>query len=169
LANVIAISGNINYGLALKSDGTVVGWGQVPAFPAGLGTVKNIAAGEDHALALLANGTVVAWGGDASGQIDVPQGLSSVGAIAAGWNYSVGLVVNGPVNSFVITNPRLSSSGFSVAVATQSGKFYALEYKSSLDSSNWTALSPVTGNGGLVTLTDASVAGDARFYRVVQQ
>ena len=49
-------------GLALKSDGTVVGWGlngqATP--PSGLTGVTAIAAGSNHGLALKSDGTVVA-------------------------------------------------------------------------------------------------------------
>lgn len=57
------IAAGILHSLALKSDGTVVGWGNGSGgtIPPGLESVVSIAAG-DHSLALKSDGTVVAWG-----------------------------------------------------------------------------------------------------------
>jgi len=61
-----------DFNLALKKDGTVVGWGlygfgQIN-IPAGLSDVTAIAAGDSHSLALKSDGTVVGWGNNDSGQ-----------------------------------------------------------------------------------------------------
>jgi alpha-tubulin suppressor-like RCC1 family protein/subtilisin-like proprotein convertase family protein len=86
--------------LALKIDGTVVGWGD-PAGgaspPSGLSSVVAIAAGAYHSLALKADGSVVAWGDNTQGQCDVPSSLSGVIAIAAGWYHSLALKQDGTV------------------------------------------------------------------------
>jgi alpha-tubulin suppressor-like RCC1 family protein len=97
--------------LALKRDGTVVGWGSnkvgestgtattnspngVDFFSAGqvvisgqvLSNVMSIAAGTGYSLALKKDGTVVAWGRMVNDlyPVTVPEGLSDVVAIAAG-------------------------------------------------------------------------------------
>jgi len=61
--------------VALKSDGTVVAWGDnskgQTTVPAGLSGVVAIAAGRYHAVALKGDGTVVAWGDNSSGQSTV--------------------------------------------------------------------------------------------------
>jgi len=57
------------FGLALRSDGQVVGLGNFgslpyyapPALPSGM-TYVGIAAGQEHAIALRSDGTAVAWG-----------------------------------------------------------------------------------------------------------
>ena len=87
----------------MKSDGTVVGWGQndvnypMPEIPDGLDNVIMVSAGLYHALALKSDGTVVAWGactdynwpGDWPCQTEVNEDLTDVIALAAGWDHSV--------------------------------------------------------------------------------
>jgi alpha-tubulin suppressor-like RCC1 family protein len=56
LTNVVAISASNEYSLALKRDGTVVGWGKnCPGIPAGLSHVVAISAGDDFCLAITTN------------------------------------------------------------------------------------------------------------------
>jgi alpha-tubulin suppressor-like RCC1 family protein len=63
LNGVVAITSGGYYGLALKSDGTVVGWGEdahgETDVPAGLTGVVAIAANQMGSLALKGDGTVV--------------------------------------------------------------------------------------------------------------
>src|SRR5207249_12062467 len=67
LSNAVAVSGGEAHSLALKSDGTVIGWGDNSqgqiTIPSGLTNAAAIDAGRYHSLALRSNGTVVAWGG----------------------------------------------------------------------------------------------------------
>ena len=88
LTNVVAIAAGDDHSLALKADGTVVGWGDnfygEITIPAGLTNVVAIAAGGYHSLALKADGTVVGWGDNNYGEINIPAGLTNVVAIAAG-------------------------------------------------------------------------------------
>ena len=94
LSNIVAISassGNDHHiSLAIKSDGTVVGWGDsfagVSTPPEDLGPVRNLAAGHVHALAVLDDGGVVAWGFNHLGQTNVPTGLAAVRSAAASWS-----------------------------------------------------------------------------------
>jgi hypothetical protein len=90
-----------SHSLALKSDGTVEGWGQNWAGqatpPAGLSNVIGIAAGDDHSLALKSDGTVVGWGQNWAGQATPPAGLSNVIGIAAGNDHSLALKSDGTV------------------------------------------------------------------------
>ena len=99
-SNAVAIAAGAWHNLALKIDGTVVGWGEnydgQCNVPASL-TAAAIAAGGYHSLAIQSNGTVVAWGANYNGQINVPAGLSNVIAIAAGIWHSVALKSDGTV------------------------------------------------------------------------
>jgi hypothetical protein len=101
LNNVIAIAAGDIHSLALKSDGTVVGWGSNGFgqlnIPAGLNNVTAIAAGYGHSLALKSDGTVVAWGDNVYLQSSVPAGLNNVIAIAAGDVHSLALKSDGTV------------------------------------------------------------------------
>ncbi len=105
LDNTIAIAAGDQHSLALRSDGTVLGWGLnncgqatgssdgtngiVRINGAVLTNVVAVSAGLVHSLALKKDGTVVAWGND--GPASVPSGLRDVIAISAGWNHSLAL------------------------------------------------------------------------------
>ena len=91
--------------LALKADGTVVGWGvrgsgkndSQMSIPPGLTNVLAVASGAYHDLALKADGTVIGWGSNTFGQTTIPAGAINVVAVAAGWEHSMALKANGKV------------------------------------------------------------------------
>jgi hypothetical protein len=101
LADITAVSAGRDHILALRQDGTVVGFGYngegraTP--PAGLQNVVAIAAGIYDSLALKKDGTVAAWGFGGEGMTAVPAGLSEVVAIAAGGFHNLALLRNGTV------------------------------------------------------------------------
>jgi alpha-tubulin suppressor-like RCC1 family protein len=84
-SNVIAIVAGGASSYALKSDGTVLAWGNnrsgelgdgaapadqhVPETVPGLAGIVDIAAGQSHAIAAEASGAVVSWGDNALGQL----------------------------------------------------------------------------------------------------
>ncbi len=106
--NIVAIAAGYEHSLALKPDGSVVGWGSyrtatnyVPiSIPAALSNVTAIAGGLAHSLALKADGTVIAWGFDYHGQTNVPSELTNAVAIAAGLNHSLALKGDGTVTAW---------------------------------------------------------------------
>ena len=73
--------------LALRADGTVVGWGADLAGetrpPADLDAVVAVDIAGGFALAARSDGSVVAWGDTGSGVLDVPADLADVTAVAA--------------------------------------------------------------------------------------
>src|SRR5438045_4016379 len=78
-----AIASGLEYSfLAVKLDGTVVGWGQnsygAATVPPDLTNV--IAVSEEYysSLALKSDGTIAAWGYNSDGQLMLPSGLSNV-------------------------------------------------------------------------------------------
>lgn len=96
LTGVVAIAAGYTDGLALKSDGTVVGWGfGATTPPVGLTNAVAVAAGGAHSLALRSDGTVVGWGGGTAAT--PPLGLTGVVAIAAGNSHSLALKSDGTV------------------------------------------------------------------------
>jgi alpha-tubulin suppressor-like RCC1 family protein len=118
LSNVVAIAApneGANHRLALRSDGTVFGWGvndwgEATGVPSRespgetvtiggnvLSNVVAIATGAFFSMALKKDSTVVVWGANHSHQTEVPAGLSNVVAIAAGYNFCLAITTNSAV------------------------------------------------------------------------
>lgn len=118
LSGVTAVAGVGSHRLALRSDGTVWGWGDnffgglggdwhgdwspVPAPVPGLTGVTGISGGQYHALALMGDGTVRGWGwlfdGPAPTDVPVPvAGLTGVTAIASSSNTAFAVRGDGTV------------------------------------------------------------------------
>jgi len=136
LSNVVAIAGSLNSSLALKSDGTVLAWGNnwygQTNVPAGLSNVVSVSAGDYHFLALKADGTVVSWGASLSSGPIVPfPGLSNVVAIAANGNHSLALkndntIVGWGDNSYGVCFPPPQATN-SIAIAASFDTSLALK------------------------------------------
>jgi hypothetical protein len=94
LSNVVAIAAGAYHSLALRNDGTVVGWGDSSAavVPPGLTNVVAIAGGWESSLILKSDGSIVAWGGDLS-----VSGLSNIVAVAGGLLLGYALKADGTV------------------------------------------------------------------------
>jgi hypothetical protein len=67
----------------------------------------------------------------------------------------------------LVSSPRRAGSVFSIDVPTSIGKNYQLEFRDSLGTGTWSGLTPIPGDGKLVTLSDTSTSSH-RFYRVKQ-
>ena len=93
--NVIQVAAGGSHSLALRSDGSVVGWGAGVMVPASATNVVQIVAGASHSAALKADGRVVAWGSSIYGQSIVPASATNVIAIAAGNDHTLALRSNG--------------------------------------------------------------------------
>jgi len=95
----VAIAAGRQHNLALKLDGSIVGWGRdiygQASPPAGNDFVA-IAAGGLHSLALMSDGSIVGWGSNDYGQASPPAGNDFV-AIAAGWRHSLALKSDGSI------------------------------------------------------------------------
>jgi hypothetical protein len=117
LSNVIALAAGGGHSLALRADGTVIGWGhnavgeatgvpntKAPHISSGavhldgemLTNVSSIAASRGYSLALKKDGTVVSWGRMVNDQYPatVPAGLSNVIAISAGESFCLAITTN---------------------------------------------------------------------------
>jgi alpha-tubulin suppressor-like RCC1 family protein len=124
LNGVTAISGGYDFSIALKSDGSVCGWGNgnwgqtgnyeaenpIPIQVEGLTNAVAVAAGEDHSMVLKSNGSVWTYGNNSYGQLGVGYDLyygwtsqpvqafgGGVTKIAAGASFSLALTDNGDV------------------------------------------------------------------------
>jgi hypothetical protein len=125
LTGVVAISGGYQYGLALKSDGTVVGLGVTP--PANWTGVVAIAAGNCYGWALKSDGTIVNLMG-----VPMPENWTGVVAIAVGWCHALGLKSDGTVlgwgnDTYGQATPPTNLTG---VVAIAAGGSHSLALKS---------------------------------------
>lgn len=99
LTNVtaIALGHTGTHGLALRADGTVVGWqGSCAAVdewsvPAGLSNVVAISAGPLQCYAVGLDGIVVAWGWNNNGQTQVPPDLRGVTRAVGGSSFAAAI------------------------------------------------------------------------------
>ncbi|MBG0831585.1 hypothetical protein HS041_28025 [Planomonospora sp. ID67723] len=135
LTDVVQVAAGVGHGLALKSDGTVVAWGDtddVPALPSGLTDVVQVAAGVGHGLALKSDGTVVAWGSNAQDQTAVPSDLTDVVRVAAGSYHSLALKSDGTVVAwgFNASGQATVPSGLTDVVQVAAGHAHSLALKS---------------------------------------
>jgi len=101
LSDAIQVSAGSYHSLAVKADGSVLGWGwnnsgQI-SIPVGLGAISQVSAGSWHSLALRRDSTVVGWGRNDGGQCNVPSSLLGVTQIAAGAGHSLCLRADGSV------------------------------------------------------------------------
>jgi alpha-tubulin suppressor-like RCC1 family protein len=128
--NIVAVAGGGYHSLALRSDGTVVAWGDdhygQTDVPTGLGNVVALAAGYGHNLALRSDGTVAAWGMNNQGQTDVPAGLTNVVAIACGLVHSLVLRADGTVLAWGSQTNVLPGLRNVTAIAAGGGQSMAL-------------------------------------------
>jgi hypothetical protein len=132
LTTATAVAGGGAFSVALKSDGTVIAWGDNSAnqtnVPGGLTGVTAIAAGGGHGLALKSDGTVRAWGYDLFSQATVPPGLSGVRAIAAGGFHSLALLSNSTVVVWGRNweGQAIAPSGLTNVIAVAGGYLHSL-------------------------------------------
>ncbi len=144
----VAVAAGESFALALRSDGTVWGWGDdyqgqlgngsnddttTAVEVSGLtGRVVSIACGFNHSLAVMSDGSVWAWGDNGSGALgtktqDVFQntpvavdGLSSgVTAVAGGTDQSLALKADGSVWSWGVIRLPLSGASFGSETPTR--------------------------------------------------
>lgn len=140
LTNPVAIVANTTYGMALRSDYTVHGWGFFecpPILPTGLSNVISLAAGPLHALALRSNQTVLAWGCSSSGVTSVPLGLNNVTAVAASGTHSVALRSDGIVHAWGSSGPMNVPSGLRNVTAIAAGTDFILALQASGKLAAW--------------------------------
>jgi alpha-tubulin suppressor-like RCC1 family protein len=143
LTNAVQIAGGWQFSLALRSDSTLLAWGDDLSgqtnLPGGSNYVA-VACGRLHSLALQSNGTVVASLGYINyGEVDVPVNLSNVVAIAGGFYHSLALKADGTVvawggqNSGGVTVDYGQTSvpvGLTNVVAIVGGGYHSLALKS---------------------------------------
>ena len=158
LTNVVQVAGGEWHSLALKTDGTIQGWGDDTfgqTYFVGHSNFVAIACGALHSLALQSNGVIIAAGYDGYGETEVPNGLSNVVAIACGFYHSAALISDGtvvawgadsevlPVGEVPNYGQTIVPAGLSNVVAIAAGGYHTLALKSNGtlvewgDQANW--------------------------------
>ena len=101
LTNATQVAAGWRHSLALRSDGSLAGWGDDTLgqldFNVGETDFVAVACGRLHSLALRSSSTVAVAGDDSFGQTDVPSNLSNVVAVAGGFFHSLALKTDGSV------------------------------------------------------------------------
>ena len=135
LSNAVSVAAAANHSLALRDDGTVVGWGYNaegqatgsksprPYTSNGLVTfnasivsnVMAIAAGRGYSVGLIRDGTVVTCG-----EINLPVGINKVAAVAAGRGHFLVLKHDSTVSSMGAANRPPTGIRNVVAIAATS-------------------------------------------------
>ncbi len=132
---VRSIASGTAHFLALKLDGTVLGWspnssGGPSTVPVGLTNVVGIAAGYGHSLALREDGTVAQWGWDGVTPPGQLLSLTGIVAISVGdrSNHSLALKADGTVAAWGDNSAQQSSvpPGLSNVVAIAAGLSHSL-------------------------------------------
>ncbi len=128
LDNAVALDGGYLHSLALRDDGTVVGWGDIPTPVDLTNVVVAMSCGSIHNLAVLVDGTVTAWGADNHGQSSVPPGLTNVVDVSGGIYHSLALTADGQVVAWGrnVAGESTVPSSLSNVVAIAAGEAYNL-------------------------------------------
>jgi hypothetical protein len=133
----IAVAGGAVHTLALRSDGSVMGWGrdlngETHAPTPNIGFVS-ISAGFSHSLGLRSEGTIAGWGGNPNGQLVIPLPNQGYVAVSAGESHSLGLRSDGSIEAWgcgsmnlgQCADPQLNSD----FVAIGAGGYYSVGLK----------------------------------------
>jgi alpha-tubulin suppressor-like RCC1 family protein len=106
--NLIAVAAGSYHGLGLRTDGSLLSWGNDFFGQVTLPTLEpgfvDIAAGDEFSLALRYDGTLFAWGNDYAGQTNVPPGATNIIAISAGRAHAMALRQDGRLFVWGATN-----------------------------------------------------------------
>ena len=166
----VAVSAGRGFGIAIKQDGSLVGWGsnsdgQINV-PAGNDFVS-VRSGVGHSLALRSNGSIVGWGFNAYGQCNVPAGNDFVAIAVSEWHFSLALRSDGTLAAWGLNDSgQCNVPAGSDYVAIAAGTWHGLALKADGAivgwGDNWGGRAgPPPGNGNDFTAISAGVESAA--------
>jgi M6 family metalloprotease-like protein len=162
LTNVTGVAAGDYHALALKTDGTVVSWGDTAygqtTVPANLGAVTQIAATRNISGAVRSDGTVRVWGDSTSPIVTaLPVGLSGVRQLALGSTHALALKTDGTVVAWGENRDNQATVPVSLSgvVAVAAGNLHSVALKTDGSVVRWGINwgSPPAGSGGLVAIS----------------
>ncbi|HXT13312.1 MAG TPA: hypothetical protein VN873_17275 [Candidatus Angelobacter sp.] len=160
------IAAGSQYSVAVKSDGTVVAWGDDTDgeidLPAGLSNVVAVASwcDSEHTLALQRDGSVVGWGWADFGQMPFPANFGNALSIAVGADHSVAVVRDTPA----FGESRVDADGsFHASFYGDLGWDYIFQTSTNL--SDWNDLATLTCTNSRMPFLDSTAPVSKRFYR----
>ena len=161
LSDAAAVSAKFFHALTLRSNSTVVAWGNnqhgQANVPPSLSNVVAIAAGNFNSMALKSDGSVVTWGDRVS-----PAGLSNIVGIAAGWDHCLTLR-SGRLTPVLLLQPsdQAEISGANVTFTALGAGLAGVIYQWQFNGVNIPGATNAT-----LTLTNAQTSTEGT-YRVV--
>ncbi|MEY4386343.1 MAG: hypothetical protein RLY20_1626 [Verrucomicrobiota bacterium] len=165
ITNAVAIAANEFPIVILKADGRLVATNFVNT-PIGVTNAVGVAAGRYHGMALKSDGTVTNW---VSGSPVTPAGLSNVTSLVSGQYHCLAIIGSGAqAVDLPMASAGWNANAFSLSVPSLYGKLYWLEYKNSLEETNWKSLPMSFGTGAILGLTNFPATNSQRLYRVRQ-
>jgi alpha-tubulin suppressor-like RCC1 family protein len=168
LTNIIQVSVCSLQALALRSDGTVICWGDGQGAnrnPA-ISNVVSIAAGGGFNLALLSNGTVLTWGNSSPPSAVAPY-LTNAVAIAASKSVALAILGNSYPQPFTLSNPQKNLDG-TVSFNLLGAHAQHFTIQSSTNFTQWTFWQNSFGGLTPPSLTDQPPSVPTKFFRAVR-
>ena len=133
---MISVVAGLNHCLAIRSDGSLIGWGGqehqggfAAWVPTDLGNVVAAAGGWYHSLAVREDGKVIVWGFDMAPEGTIVNGLSNITAVSAGYSQNFAINSNGAVFGWDVSSLPRPMAGLSDITAISSSTHHSLGVK----------------------------------------
>lgn len=177
LSNVVSVAAGVAHSLALKKDGSLVGWGnnhngQID-FPPDMANVRAIASGAFHGLALTSDGRVWGWGGKnlpssfSSNPGSVPAEITQAIALGAGRSHSLVVLPDGTVRAWGDNSQGQCDvpPGLSEVTAVVGGYFHSLALRQDGTLMGWGRAAQANVPAGLSNVI-AIAAGHSGYHNL---